>query len=68
MDRSERDYIAICKRLIEEKLQFGKEQGEVRQRDFEYLAETIEERSGIRLSLSTLKRLWKSDYDKMLYT
>jgi hypothetical protein len=65
MDRSERDYIARCKRLIEEKLQFGNEQGEVRQRDLEYLADSIEEKSGIRLSLSTLKRLWKSDYDKM---
>lgn len=65
MDRSETDYIARCKRLIEEKLQFGNEQGEVRQRDLEYLAENIEEKSGIRLSLSTLKRLWKSDYDKM---
>ncbi len=65
MDRSERDYIARCKQLIEEKLQFGNEQGEVRQRDLEYLADSIEEKSGIRLSLSTLKRLWKSDYDKI---
>src|SRR5687767_3921004 len=65
MDRSDRDYIVCCKRLIEEKLQFGNEHGEVRQRDLEYLADNIEERSGIRLSLSTLKRLWKSDYDKM---
>lgn len=65
MDRSERDYIARCKHLIEEKLQFGNEQGEVRQRDLEYLADSIEESSGIRISLSTLKRLWKKDYDKM---
>jgi hypothetical protein len=65
MDRSERDYIARCKRLIEEKLQFGNEQGEVRQRDLEYLADCIEESSGIRISLSTLKRLWKKGYDKM---
>jgi hypothetical protein len=65
MDRSERTYITRCKRLIEEKLQFGNEQGEVRQRDLEYLADCIEEKSGISLSLSTLKRLWKSDYDKM---
>jgi hypothetical protein len=65
MDRSEREHINRCKRLIEEKFQFGNEQGELRQRDLEYLAEIIEEKSGIRLSLSTLKRLWKKDYDKV---
>lgn len=65
MERSEQEYIALCKQQIEEKLQFGNGQGEVRQRDLEYLADTIEERSGILLSLSTLKRLWKKDYDKM---
>jgi hypothetical protein len=65
MDRSEHEHIARCKRLIEEKLQFGNEQGELRQRDLEYLSEVIEENSGIKLSLSTLKRLWKKDYDKV---
>lgn len=65
MERSEQEYIALCKQLIEEKLQFGNGHGEVRQRDLEYLADTIEEKSGILLSLSTLKRLWKKDYDKM---
>jgi len=65
MDRSERENIAHCKHLIEEKLQFGNEHGEVRQRDLEYLADSIEEKSGIKLSLSTLKRLWKKDYDKI---
>lgn len=65
MDRSEREYIARCKRQIEEKFHFGNGHGELRQRDFEYLADSIEEKSGITLSLSTLKRLWKNDYDKM---
>ncbi|MBN9385238.1 MAG: hypothetical protein J0H74_31060 [Chitinophagaceae bacterium] len=65
MDRLEHENIARCKRLIEEKLRFGNEHGEVRQRDLEYLADSIEERSGIKLSLSTLKRLWKKDYDKV---
>jgi hypothetical protein len=64
MDRSEREYLARCKRLIEEKFHFGNGHGELRQRDFEYLADNIEEKSGIVLSLSTLKRLWKNDYDK----
>jgi hypothetical protein len=65
MERSEQEYIAECKRLIEEKFQFGNGHGEVRQRDLEYLADRIEEKSGILLSLSTLKRLWKKDYGKM---
>lgn len=65
MDRSEREYLTRCKRLIEEKFHFGNGHGELRQRDFEYLADDIQERSGITLSLSTLKRLWKNDYDKL---
>jgi hypothetical protein len=32
-----------------------------RQRELEQLADQIEQRSGIRLSLSTLKRLWRDD-------
>ena len=64
MDHSEHEYITRCKQLIEAKLQFSNEQGELRQRDLEYLADVIEENSGIKLSLSTLKRLWKKDYDK----
>jgi len=65
METAEQEYIALCKRLIEEKFHFGNGHGELRQRDLEYLADIIEEKSGIKLSLSTLKRLWKKDYDKM---
>jgi hypothetical protein len=61
---SERENIALCKRLIEEKLHFAKEGDTLRQRDLEYLADNIEEKSGIKLSLSTLKRLWKKNYDR----
>jgi hypothetical protein len=64
MNPSERDYIILCKRLIEEKFHFEKERGTLRQRDLEYLADCIEEKSGIKLSLSTLKRVWKKDYDQ----
>ncbi len=64
MNYSEKEYIALCKRLIEEKFQFENGNGSLRQRDLEYLADSIEERSGIKLSLSTLKRLWKKDYDQ----
>jgi hypothetical protein len=64
MNHSETDYIAFCKHLIEEKFQLQSVAGTLRQRDLEYLADSIEESSGIKLSLSTLKRLWKKDYDQ----
>lgn len=64
MNHSERDYIILCKQLIEEKFHFENENGTLRQRDLEYLADSIEERSSIKLSLSTLKRLWKKDFDQ----
>jgi hypothetical protein len=65
MTGSEREYITLCKRLIEEKFNFQNKQGTLRPRDLEYLADNIEAKSGIKLSLSTLKRLWKKDYDQM---
>ena len=65
MSHSDREYINLCKRLIEEKFHFENEGGTLRQRDLEYLADSIEEKSGIKLSLSTLKRLWKKEYDQM---
>lgn len=64
MDRTEQEYIGRCKQLILEKFHLGNGHGDLRQRDLEYLADSIEEKSGIKLSLSTLKRLWKKDYDK----
>lgn len=64
MNLSETDYLSLCKRLIEEKLHFEKERGTLRQRDLEYLADRIEEKSAIKLSLSTLKRVWKKDYEQ----
>jgi len=64
MNHAEREYINQCKQRIEEKFHFQNDEGTLRQRDLEYLADTIEERSGIKLSLSTLKRLWKKDYDQ----
>ena len=64
MNRSESDYIILCKKRIEEKLRLENGNGSLKQRDLEYLADCIEEKSGIKLSLSTLKRLWKEDYDQ----
>ncbi|MEL7339966.1 MAG: hypothetical protein AAGM67_05720 [Bacteroidota bacterium] len=39
----------------------GNEQGKLRQRDFVYLSEKMESLTGIRISVSTLKRLWKNE-------
>jgi hypothetical protein len=71
VNHPEKEYIEECKRLIEEKFHFihgsapdKNGNGSLRQRDLEYLADSIEEHSGIKLSLSTLKRLWKKDYDQ----
>ncbi|WP_217602505.1 hypothetical protein [Chitinophaga sp. GbtcB8] len=65
MSLTEKEYIARCKQLIGEQLRLVSDDGTLRQRDLESLADSIEERSGIRLSLSTLKRLWKKDYDQV---
>lgn len=65
MNHPEREYISLCKRLIEEKFHFENGNGNLRQRDLEWLADSIEEASGIKLSLSTLKRLWKKDHEQM---
>ncbi len=62
MRKDEQELLDLCKHLIEEKLQWA-ESNEWRQRDFLNLIALIEEASQIRLSLSTLKRLWKADYD-----
>lgn len=60
----DKELLKQCKRRIADKLQLGGDSGKLRSRDFEYLASSIEERSGIRLSISTLKRIWKKGYDK----
>jgi len=66
---SENDCIEACKKLIEEK--FHLPSGESwKQRDFEYLSDLIVEKAGVRISISTLKRIWKesSGYMPQLYT
>ncbi len=65
MNHSEADYLRMCKEAIEGKFQFEQTGEGLRQRDLEWLADEIEEKSGIKLSLSTLKRIWKKDYDQM---
>ncbi len=54
-------YIIRCLELIEEKLQWGSAHG-WKQRDFEQLSDLIFEKTGTRLSLSTLKRIWTGTF------
>lgn len=60
MQDSERFYIEKCKTLIEETLRW-KESRFWTQRDYEYLRESIFQKTGTLLSISTLKRLWKTE-------
>lgn len=67
MQTIERNSIAHCIKKIEQRFfpeQFllGKK---LRQRDLEYLIELMEERSSTRISLSTMKRLWKNELTQM---
>ncbi len=59
MELSEQDFLEICKTKIEEKYHLGNGDQKLKQRDFEYLIDLIEETSGTKLSISTLKRLWR---------
>ena len=62
MPTSEKDYIVLYRTLVEKKLMLGNGDGKVKQRDLEYLADHIEQKSKVRLSISTLKRVWKDDF------
>ncbi|MFK7923163.1 MAG: hypothetical protein AB8H47_14465 [Bacteroidia bacterium] len=62
---SEQQYISHCKQQIVAQLQLGDSTGKLRQRDFSYLADLIEQKSGVNLSLSTLKRLWREDQNSI---
>ncbi len=61
MDSNEGILLELCKTQIEEKFHLGNGDARMKQRDFEYLIDLIEERSGIKLSISTLKRIWRKD-------
>lgn len=59
MELSEQEFLEICKTKIEGKYHLGNGDRRLKQRDFEYLIDLIEETSGTKLSISTLKRLWR---------
>jgi len=62
---SEKNYIRICKREIEKALALDNAKSSLKTRNLEYLSQVIAEKSGITISLSTLKRLWKEDFSQI---
>lgn len=55
--------LSTCKKLVEKRSGLG-DPNEWTRRDFEQLSSLIEEKSGISLSISTLKRLWQGQGGK----
>jgi len=62
---SDRDYIIMYRTLIERKFMLGNGEGKLKQREIEYLSNLIEEKSRVKLSISTLKRLWRTDLQQL---
>jgi hypothetical protein len=60
----EKELIELCKIQIIHKAGFDDHQV-LSHKDFEYLCYVIEEKSKINLSKSTLKRIWKNEYDRI---
>jgi hypothetical protein len=63
--QSDRDYIILYRSLVEKKFLLGAGEGKLKQRDLEYLGQMIEEKSGVSLSISTLKRIWRNDLNQL---
>jgi hypothetical protein len=61
MLKNERKLIELCKKQIEQKFSFGNGQGYT-QRHLEMLSAQIANKTGMLISLSTLKRLWKDNH------
>lgn len=61
MTLSEQQLLELCKKAIEKKFSFGNDHGYT-QRDLEMLSRHIQEKTGVNISLSTLKRLWKNSH------
>ena len=61
---NKKELMELCKIQIMQKSGFDENQ-ELSHKDFEYLCYLIEEKSKINLSISTLKRIWKNEYDRI---
>ncbi|MEO8172012.1 MAG: hypothetical protein ABI581_02975 [Sediminibacterium sp.] len=55
---SEKELIRICRQQVEQKFNFPQNEN-WKQRDFDYLSDLIFEKTQVRISISTLKRIWK---------
>ena len=62
---ADRDYIVLYRTLVETKFLLGGGEGKLKQRELEYLGNLIEEKSKVKLSISTLKRLWRNDLNQL---
>lgn len=62
LEKQQAYYIKRSKILIEERLGWSLESKDWRQRDYLNLISALENKTGILLSLSTVKRIWKDDY------
>ncbi|MCP4727890.1 MAG: hypothetical protein GY863_22820 [bacterium] len=67
MHLTEQYYIEECKKLIEKKLNLSDSRS-WKQRDYEYLSELVFEKAGVLISISTLKRIWNTEYEGMPHT
>ncbi len=54
-------FIKLCKEQIEKRYFLVDDRGEI-QRNLENLSQKIEEKTGVLISLSTLKRIWKNKF------
>lgn len=62
---ADHEYIVLYRTLVEKKFLLGAGDGRLKQRELEYLGNLIEERSKVKLSISTLKRLWRKDLNQL---
>ena len=63
--QADRDYILLYRTLVEKKFLLGTDDGKLKQRELEYLGQLIEEKSRVKLSISTLKRLWRNNLNQL---
>ena len=61
----EKKYIQLLKKKIETALALDNSNGSTKASDLEYVAKVVKEKSGISLSLSTLKRIWKENFAQL---
>ena len=61
----ERKYIEILKKEIEKKLALDVSNTSIKASELEYITKVVKDKSGISLSLSTLKRIWKENSTQM---